>query len=94
MKPTSRLSDTNKSENKILKILGMKHYAIVFISFVLGSQSVIAADWPVLKKYDQEHTYKIAMPVGGIGTGSVSLGSRGNLRDWEIMNKPAKYNEI
>ena len=68
----------------------MKHFAIVFIIFVLGSQSVIAADWPVLKKYDQEHTYKIAMPVGGIGTGSISLGGRGNLRDWEIMNKPAK----
>ncbi len=49
--------------------------------------------WPVLKKYDQEHTYKIALPVGGIGTGTVSLGGRGNLQDWEIMNRPAKgYN--
>jgi non-lysosomal glucosylceramidase len=46
--------------------------------------------WPVLKKYDQEHTYKIALPVGGIGTGTVSLGGRGNLQDWEIMSKPAK----
>ncbi len=49
--------------------------------------------WPVLKKYDQEHTSKIALPVGGIGTGTVSLGGRGNLQDWEIMNRPAKgYN--
>jgi uncharacterized protein (DUF608 family) len=47
-------------------------------------------EWPVLKRYDQEHTYKIALPVGGIGTGSISLGGRGNLQDWEIMNKPAK----
>jgi non-lysosomal glucosylceramidase len=49
--------------------------------------------WPVLKKYDQEHTCKIALPIGGIGTGTLSLGGRGNLQDWEIMNRPAKgYN--
>jgi len=52
-----------------------------------------AKDWPVLKHYDQDHTYKIALPVGGIGTGTISLGGRGNLQDWEIMNRPAKgYN--
>jgi non-lysosomal glucosylceramidase len=33
---------------------------------------------------------EIAFPLGGIGTGSVSLGGWGQLRDWEIMNKPAK----
>ncbi len=49
--------------------------------------------WPVLKHYDERHLDKIALPVGGIGTGTVSLGGRGNLRDWEIMNRPAKgYN--
>ena len=33
--------------------------------------------WPVLKKYDKEHLYQIALPLGGIGTGTVSLGGRG-----------------
>lgn len=47
-------------------------------------------DWPVLKKYPQTHTSRIALPLGGIGTGTVSLGGRGDLRDWEIMNRPAK----
>lgn len=46
--------------------------------------------WPILKHYDQEHINKIALPVGGIGTGTISLGGIGDLRDWEIMNKPAK----
>jgi uncharacterized protein (DUF608 family) len=30
------------------------------------------------------------MPLGGIGTGTVSLGGRGDLRDFEIVNRPAK----
>jgi uncharacterized protein (DUF608 family) len=47
-------------------------------------------DWPVLKTYDQAHIQKIKMPVGGIGTGTVSLTGRGSLEDWEIMNRPAK----
>ena len=46
--------------------------------------------WPILKRYDQEHLARIALPLGGIGTGTVSLGGRGDLRDWEIMNRPAK----
>ncbi|GAB4029363.1 GH116 family glycosyl-hydrolase [Spirosoma jeollabukense] len=48
------------------------------------------AQWPVLKHYDKDHLHQIALPLGGIGTGTVSLGGRGELRDWEIMNKPAK----
>ncbi|WP_308634873.1 GH116 family glycosyl-hydrolase [Paenibacillus silvisoli] len=30
--------------------------------------------------------------LGGIGTGNVSIGSRGEFRDWEIFNKPNKGN--
>jgi non-lysosomal glucosylceramidase len=46
--------------------------------------------WPVLKHYDQQHLAQIALPLGGIGTGTVSLCGRGDLRDWEIVNRPAK----
>jgi len=30
----------------------------------------------------------IAFPLGGIGAGSIGLGGRGQLRDWEIYNRP------
>ncbi|MBC7217723.1 MAG: hypothetical protein H5U36_06175 [Candidatus Caldatribacterium sp.] len=33
---------------------------------------------------------EVALPFGGIGTGTVSLGARGELRDWEIFNRPGK----
>ena len=33
---------------------------------------------------------QIAFPLGGIGTGTISLGGRGELRDWEIFNRPGK----
>ena len=47
-------------------------------------------NWPVLTSYDQNHLTRLALPLGGIGTGTVSLGGRGDLRDWELVNRPAK----
>jgi non-lysosomal glucosylceramidase len=47
-------------------------------------------DWPSFRHYPQERLARVALPLGGIGTGTVSLGGRGDLRDWEIMNRPAK----
>lgn len=49
-----------------------------------------SSSWPVLRSYAGERLARIALPVGGIGTGTVSLGGRGDLRDFEIMNRPAK----
>ena len=48
------------------------------------------AGYPTLLTYDQDHLRQIGLPLGGIGTGVVSLGGRGNLHDWEIVNRPAK----
>jgi hypothetical protein len=47
-------------------------------------------NWPVLTSYDQKNLWRIALGLGGIGTGTVSLGGRGDLRDWELVNRPAK----
>ncbi len=32
----------------------------------------------------------LAFPLGGVGSGSLALGGRGQLRDWEIFNRPNK----
>src|SRR6059058_5660020 len=32
----------------------------------------------------------IAFPLGGVAAGAISLGGRGQLRDWEIFNRPNK----
>ena len=37
---------------------------------------------------------EIAFPLGGIGTGTVALGGRGQLRDWELFNRPQKGNVL
>ena len=47
------------------------------------------AQWPVLRMYSGQYLDEVAMPLGGIGTGTVSVGGRGDLRDWEIMNRGA-----
>jgi non-lysosomal glucosylceramidase len=70
----------------------MRKNFIQFVVIILTTCMLdgYSQEWPILKHYDQEHTYKIALPIGGIGTGTVSLGGRGNLQDWEIMDRPAK----
>ncbi len=41
-------------------------------------------------RYQNEKTKQISFPLGGIGTGSIGLAGNGELRDWEIFNRPNK----
>lgn len=41
-------------------------------------------------KYQNAKTKNIAFPLGGIGSGSISLTGNGELNDWEIFNRPNK----
>ncbi len=36
----------------------------------------------------------LAFPLGGVAAGSLSLGGRGQLRDWEIFNRPDKGHNL
>ncbi len=46
-----------------------------------------------LRAYDHACD-QVAFLLGGIGTGNVSVGARGELRDWEIWNAPGKGNRF
>jgi non-lysosomal glucosylceramidase len=54
------------------------------------SRQVLFAENAPQRSYTGTQAGEVAFPLGGIGTGTVSLGGRGNLRDWEIFNRPAK----
>ncbi|MCG8318392.1 MAG: non-lysosomal glucosylceramidase [Cytophagales bacterium] len=84
------MTNTNlyqKAGNQILIIL------IVVLAIpihTIAQQKLLSKRIDILKGYDQNHLYRIALPIGGIGTGTVSLSGSGELKDWEIMNVPAK----
>ena len=49
------------------------------------------ADWPAVKVYGPEFIDRIALPLGGIGTGTVSLTGFGSLRDGGEQTFDAGY---
>ena len=53
------------------------------------AMAAVAAEWPVAKVYGGDRLRRIALPVGGIGTGTISLDGRGGLVDWQLTNVPA-----
>jgi len=56
-------------------------------------QGVVAGRITFPRTFSGRNLKMIAFPLGGIGTGTISLGGRGQLRDWEIFNRPDKGNE-
>ena len=49
-----------------------------------------AIDYPRVFRGDRRRM--LAFPLGGVGAGSISLGGRGDLREWWIFNRPDKGN--
>lgn len=55
-------------------------------------QLAAVPDIPFPRVFTGRHLTAIAFPLGGVCAGSISLGGRGQLRDWEIFNRPDKGN--
>ena len=62
------------------------------VAAVLGSststRTVSATPITFPREFTDRHLARIAFPVGGIGTGGVEIGGRGDLRLWQICNRP------
>ena len=44
----------------------------------------------MVREFDGDYLDRVCLPVGGIGTGTIGFGGRGDLRDFELGNRPAK----
>ncbi len=95
--PLSRFSLFSSFKDKIFKKNKQNNEDKDKIKFIRRDQ---AKDLPYslselmslgkVRTFEGEALREIAFPLGGIGTGTISLGGRGNLRDWEIFNRPGK----
>jgi|Deesub1362B_J571_1020462.scaffolds.fasta_scaffold00001_82 uncharacterized protein (DUF608 family) len=63
---------------------------LIFLFSYFGLvQPSLAKTWsPII--YSGEALRTIAFPVGGLGTGNITIGGRGEIREMEIFNRPAK----
>jgi uncharacterized protein (DUF608 family) len=52
------------------------------------SREETAASYP--RRFRGDQLKMISFPLGGVGAGSIGLGGRGQLVDWEIFNRPNK----
>ena len=57
---------------------------------VESQPSRTAIDFP--RTFSGRQLKMVAFSPGGVGCGSIGLGGRGQLRDWEIFNRPDKGN--
>lgn len=86
----------NNFRTFIIVSLGLLFLILTFVSVSLSYRSKKAYSHQQLFRlgkqriFEGTHLNEIAFPLGGIGTGTISLGGRGNLRDWEIFNRPGK----
>lgn len=82
-----------------MRTKGSAFLAFVFITLIslsCSDDSVTVSppgEWPVIRSYDMDHLCRIALPLGGIGTGTVSLAGNGELKDWRLSGMPLTGSE-
>ncbi len=80
---------------EVLKVLSAASFMGMFGAGAQAQMSAVRrqkkqTDEQVWRVFEEPFLSEIAFPLGGIGTGTVSVGGRGALRDWEICNRPHK----
>jgi len=54
------------------------------------AQDPTRSDATYPRVFSGDHLKMLSFPLGGVAAGSVGLGGRGQVRDWEIFNRPNK----
>ncbi len=91
MRPSRRDALKMMASAPMLGLFGKRHETAEpgqGLKFTASDASL--PDQTLWREFEPPYTSQIAFPLGGIGTGTVSLGGRGDLRDWEIVNSPDK----
>ena len=60
----------------------------------LPNRTLVHREIEFPRVYSGNRLARVSCPLGGIGTGSIGLGGRGNLQDWEIFNRPEIGNQL
>ena len=77
----------------------MKEFTLIFFIFLTLSSMVFGStisekekleDSGKIKEFTGKDLKTIAFPIGGLGTGNINLGGRGDIRELEIFNRPNK----
>jgi len=67
-------------------------FVLIIFSFVFCTRNKKTDEDKNSYSYTGDSLKTIAFPIGGIGTGDITLGGRGNIFEMEIFNQPAKNN--
>jgi non-lysosomal glucosylceramidase len=68
----------------------MKKSFIILSCLLIVAGSINAARIHRTKIYTEEELRTIAFPVGGLASGNITIGGRGEIREMEIFNFPSK----
>ena len=63
-------------------MMARKNFLVAILVATFGVFAVplyaVSCDWPVLKSYEGKYAARVKMPVGGIGTGTISVSGKGD----------------
>ena len=103
MKPPEKRNGRKRGRRRFLKTVSLGAGATAWLGGVggnppEGAEKAAREDRGSPEQIEYPRTCRgsrlkmISFPLGGVGAGSIGLGGRGQLRDWEIFNRPDKGN--
>ncbi|HBN82807.1 MAG TPA: hypothetical protein DDZ89_03085, partial [Clostridiales bacterium] len=77
-----------------IKAYGILSISVIWQVLIMNSHLQNELHEPGSQRVFPGTAGEVAFLLGGIGTGNISIGARGELRDWEIFNTPGKGKQM